>query len=97
MMETVYIYVGISVGAVYYALCVAQMKGFIERDGCTIKTFINCILTPFTLWIAPLVFGGECIHKCVKRRIYGRENEESQNNQPRFEGFQETTNNSDTC
>ena len=90
-METVYISTAISAGMLYLVACVGQMKGFIERDGCAMDTVINCVLTPFALLLAPLVFGGEYICKCIKAsRTDERQN---QNTRSGFEGFQERTNN----
>ena len=92
-METVYISAGISAGMLYGYICGQQMLKYIQRDGCTIETIINCVFTPFMPIIAPLLLGGDYIFTYVKRSIYGREDEESQNNQTRFEGLQEKTNN----
>ena len=69
------------------------MLKYIQRDGCTMGTIINCVFTPFMPIIFPLVLGGDYMFECVKRCIYGREDEEIPNNQTRFEGFQERTNN----
>ena len=94
-METVYISAGISAGMLYGYICGEQMLKYIQRDGCTIGTIINCVFTPFMPIIAPLVFGSYYIFSYVNRSIYGRQDEGSQNNQTRFEGFQESTNNNE--
>ena len=95
-METVYISAGISAGMLYGFICGEQMLKYIKRDGCSINTIINCVGTPFVPVIVPLVLGGECLCKCMERRFYDRADEENQNNQATFEGFQERTNNNVT-
>ena len=91
-METIYIFAGISAGMLYGYICGEQMLKYIQRDGCTTGTIINCVFTPFMPIVVPLIFGGEYICQCVTRIFYDRADEELPNNQTRFEGFQENNN-----
>ena len=95
-METVYIYAYISAGTAYYVFCVAQIKGFIERDGFTRETLINCLLTPFMLVLLPIMLVAYIplyiYDKCFAKEA---ENENQQSNE-RFEGFQERIQNTNT-
>ena len=92
-METVYISAGISAGMLYGYICGEQMIKYIQRDGCTIETTINCVLTPFMPVLVPIVLVAY-IPLYVYDKCFAKEAEnESQQSNERFEGFQEQNNN----
>ena len=89
-METVYISSAVTASMLYGYVCSEAMLKHIERDGCSTKTFINCIATPFMPVLVPLIFIVATLQDC----IYGRPTEsQTQITSSGFEGFQERTDN----
>ena len=95
-METVYIYACISAGTAYYVFCVAQIKGFIERDGFTRETLINCLLTPFMPVFVPLMLVAYSPYYIYEKCFAKKADNENQQSNERFEGFQERIQNTNT-
>ena len=89
-METVYISSAVTASMLYGYVCSEAMLKHIERDGCSTKTFINCIATPFMPVLVPVIFTFAVLRDC----IYGRPTEsQTQITSSGFEGFQERINN----
>ena len=89
-METVYISSAVTASMLYGYVCSEAMLKHIKRDGCSTKTFINCIATPFMPVLVPVIFTVATLQDC----IYGRPTEsQTQITSSGFEGFQDRINN----
>ena len=69
------------------------MKGFIERDGFTRETLINCLLTPLMPVFVPLMLVVYSPYYIYEKCFHNKAENENQKSNERFEGFQEQAQN----